>query len=64
MFRTKSAAVITECQQVFGFQPILNQINSQKIKLLHGYITSPKFICAIASKQCAVNELQAFKYRV
>ena len=58
MFVTKSAEVVTECQQAFGFQPIRNQINCQKIKLLNRYATSPNSICTIARNQCAVNEIQ------
>ena len=34
MFATKSAEVVTECQQAFWFQSIHNQINCQKIKFL------------------------------
>ena len=45
MFATKSAEVVTECQQAFGFQPIRNQINYQKIKFLNKYVTSPNCIC-------------------
>ena len=41
MFATKSAEVVTECQQAFGFQPIRNQINCLKIKFLNRYVTCP-----------------------
>ena len=58
MFATKSAEVVTECQQAFGFQPIRNQINYRKIKFLNRYVTSPNCICTIACNQCAVNEIQ------
>ena len=58
MFGTRSAEVVTECQQAFGFQPIRNQINYRKIKLLNRYVTSPSCICTIAYNQCAVNEIQ------
>ena len=55
---TKSAEVVTECQQAFGFQPIRNQINCRKFKFLNRYVTSPYCICTIACNQCAVNEIQ------
>ena len=55
MFATKS---VTECQQAFDFQPILNQINCRKIKFLNRYVTSPNCICTIACNQWAVNEIQ------
>ena len=58
MFATKSAEVVTECQQAFGFQPIRNQINCRKIKFLNRYVTSPNCICTIACNLCAVNEIQ------
>ena len=35
MFATKSAEVVTECQQAFEFQPICNQINCRKIIFLN-----------------------------
>ena len=41
MFTTKSAEVVTECQQEFGFQPIRNQINCRKIKFLNIYVIIP-----------------------
>ena len=34
MFATKSAEVVTEFQQAFGFQPILNQISCRKIIII------------------------------
>ena len=58
IFATKSAEVVTECQQAFGFQAIRNKINCRKIKFLNRYVTSPKGICSIACNQCAVNEIQ------
>ena len=58
LFHTKSAEVVTECQQAFGFQPIRKQINRQKIKFPDIYITSPNLKCTIAYKQCVVNEIQ------
>ena len=58
MFATKSAEVVTECQQAFGFQPIRNQINCREIKFLNRYVTSPNGICTIACNKCAVNEIQ------
>ena len=58
MFATKSAEVITECQQAFSFQPIRNQISGRKIKFLNRSVTSPNGICTIACNQCAVNEIQ------
>ena len=58
MFATKSAEVVTECQQAFGFQPIRNHINCRKIKFLNRYVTCPNCICSIACNQCAVNEIQ------
>ena len=58
MFATKSAEVVTECQQAFGFQPNRNQIKCRKIKFLNRYVTSPTCICTIACNQCAVNEIQ------
>ena len=48
MFATKSAEVVTECQQAFGFQPIRNQINCRKIKFLNRYVTRSNGICTIA----------------
>ena len=58
MFATKSAEVVTKCQQAFGFQPIRYQINCRKIKFLNRYVTSPNGICIIACNQCAVNKIQ------
>ena len=58
IFATKSAEVVTECQQVFEFQPIRNQINCRKIKFLNRYVTNPNGICTIACNQCAVHEIQ------
>ena len=58
MFATKSAEVVTECQETFVFQPIRNQINCRKIKFINRYVTSPNDICIIACNQCAVNEIQ------
>ena len=58
IFATKSAEVVTECQQAFGFQQILNQINCRKIKFLNRYVTSPNCICTTACNQCAINEIQ------
>ena len=60
MFATKSAEVVTECQQAFGFQPIRNQISCRKIKFLKRYATSPNGVCTIACNQYAVNEIQYF----
>ena len=58
MLAIKSAEVVTERQQAFGFQPIRNQINCRKIKFLNRYVTSSNGICTIACSQCAVNEIQ------
>ena len=58
MFATKSAEVVTECQQAFGFQTNRNQINCRKITFLNRYVTSPNGICTISCNQCAVNEIQ------
>ena len=58
LFVTKSAEVVTECQQAFEFQPIHNQINCLKIKFLNRYVTCPDCICPIACNQCPVNEIR------
>ena len=58
MFATKSAEVVTEFKQAFGFQPIRNQINYQKIKFLNRYVTSSNGICSISCNQWAANEIQ------
>ena len=58
MFVTKSAGVVIECQQAFGFQPIRNQFNCRKIKFLNRYVTSSNGVCTIACNQCAVKEIQ------
>ena len=51
MFATKSAEVVTECQQAFGFQPIRNQINMSENQIL-------KQICTIACNHFSVNEIE------
>ena len=60
MFATKSAEVVIECQEAFGFQLIRNQINCRNIKFLNRYVTSPSGMCTIACNQCAINEIQYF----
>ena len=40
LFAAKSAEVVTEYQQAFGFQSIRNQINCRKITFLNRYVTS------------------------
>ena len=47
MFATKSAEVVTEFKQVFGFQPIRNKINCRKINFLNRSVTSSNGICTI-----------------
>ena len=64
MFATKSAEVVTECQQAFGFRPIRNQINCRKIKFLDRYITSSSCIRTIACNQCAVNYANYIQYLI
>ena len=58
MFATKSAEVVTECQQAFWFYQIPNQINCRKIKFLNRYVTSPNCMCTIACNRCGVNEIK------
>ena len=43
-FATKSAEIVTECQQTFQFQPLRYQINCRKIKFIIRYAISPNQI--------------------
>ena len=57
MFATKSAEVVTECQQALDFSQLAIKLIVRKSNS-YADVTSPNGICTIACNQCAVNEIQ------
>jgi len=47
LFKTGSAAVVSECQFFFRFLPISNQIDIRTAKFLENFITSDNYICRL-----------------
>jgi len=47
LFKTGSAAVVSECQNFFRFLPISNQIDIRTAKFLEKFMTSDNYICSL-----------------
>jgi len=47
LFKTGSAAVVSECQIFFRFLPISNQIDIRTAKFLEKFMTSDNYICRL-----------------
>jgi len=49
LFKTGSAAVVSECRIFFRFLPISNQIDIRTAKFLEKFMTSDNYICRLSS---------------
>ena len=56
VFNTKSADVVRECQMMFGFCSLHDQILTRKINFVKKFISCPNSICSVILAYSAKNE--------